>query len=80
MLSGAHPLPAGSAASSCMRSINHEGELLAIRDTLGNVDDRKGLLAIVSVLCGKIYGDKGCIGKECQRRMNTPKWGNLNRY
>jgi hypothetical protein len=52
-----------------MRSLNHEGELLAIRVTPVNVDDRKGLLAIVSALCGKKYDDKGCIGKEFAPKM-----------
>lgn len=63
------PPPASFTASSCMCSINHEGELLAIRVTPGNVDDRKGLLAIVSALCGKIFDDKGCIGKEFSQKM-----------
>jgi len=52
-----------------MCSINHEGELLAIRVTPGNVDDGNGLLAIVSALCGKIFDDKGCIGKEFSQKM-----------
>ena len=37
--------------------INHQGELLAIKVTSGNVDDRKGLLAIASGLFGKLYAD-----------------------
>ena len=37
---------------------------MAIRVTPGNVDDCKGLLVIVPVLCGKIYDYKDCIGKE----------------
>ena len=44
--------------------INQRGELLAIKVTPGNVDDRKGLLAIVSGLFGTLYADKGYIGKE----------------
>jgi transposase len=49
--------------------INHQGELLAIKVTPGNVDDRKGLLAIASNLFGKLYADKGYIGKNFARKM-----------
>jgi len=49
--------------------INHRGELLAIKVTPGNVDDRKGLMAIASNLFGKLYADKGYIGKEFARKM-----------
>ena len=49
--------------------INHRGELLAIKVTPGNVDDRKGLLAIASNLFGKLYADKGYIGKEFAQKM-----------
>ena len=47
--------------------INHQGELLVIKVTPGNVDDRKGLLAIASDVFGKLYADKvhrqGCLRK-----------------
>jgi hypothetical protein len=49
--------------------INHRGELLAIKVTPGNVDDRKGLLAIASNVFGKLYAGKGYIGKEFARKM-----------
>jgi len=49
--------------------INHQGELLAIKVTPGNVDDRKGLLAIASGLFGTVYADKGYIGKEFAQKM-----------
>jgi transposase len=49
--------------------INHRGELLAIKVTPGNVDDRKGLLAIASGLFGTLYADKGYIGKEFSQKM-----------
>lgn len=49
--------------------INHQGELLAIKVTPGNVDDRKGLLNIASSLFGKLYADKGYIGKEFAQKM-----------
>jgi transposase len=51
--------------------INHQGELLAIKVTPGNVDDRKGLLAIASGLFGKLYADKGYIGKEFAQKMKA---------
>ena len=49
--------------------INHHGELLAIKVTPGNVDDRKGLLAIASGLFGKLYADKGYIGRDFVQKM-----------
>ena len=49
--------------------INHLGELLAIKLTPGNVDDRKGLLGIASNLFGTMYADKGYIGKEFVQKM-----------
>ena len=50
-------------------TINHRGELLAVKVTPGNVDDRKGLLAIASGLFGTMYADKGYIGKEFAQKM-----------
>ena len=49
--------------------INQHGELLAIKVTPGNMDDRKGLLAITADLFGKLYADKGYIGKEFAQKM-----------
>ncbi|MDB5741914.1 MAG: transposase, family, partial [Polaromonas sp.] len=49
--------------------INHQGELLGIKVTPGNVDDRKGLLCIASGLFGKLYADKGYIGKEFAQKI-----------
>ncbi|ABM39386.1 IS982 family transposase [Polaromonas naphthalenivorans] len=49
--------------------INHQGELLAIKVTPGNIDDRKGLLTIASSLFGKLYADKGYIGKDFASKM-----------
>lgn len=49
--------------------INHQGEIVAITLTPGNSDDRKGLLPIVSELFGKMYADKGYIGKEFAQKM-----------
>jgi transposase len=43
--------------------INHLGELLDIKLTAGNVDDRKALKAMDTSLFGKLYGDKGYIAE-----------------
>ncbi len=43
--------------------INHLGELLGIRLTPGNVDDRKLVSPLVKKLWGALYGDKGYLSK-----------------
>ena len=43
--------------------INHSGELLGIRLTPGNVDDRKPVPPLVKKLWGALYGDKGYLSK-----------------
>ena len=43
--------------------INHRGELLKIKLTAGNVDDRKPVPSLCETLFGKLYGDKGYIAK-----------------
>jgi hypothetical protein len=43
--------------------INDRGELLSVRLTPGNVDDRKPVPKLVRKLFGKIFGDKGYISK-----------------
>src|SRR5215210_1132698 len=43
--------------------INHRGELLAIRLTPGNVDDRKPVPKLCQSLFGKLFGDKGYLAK-----------------
>ena len=50
-------------------AINHRDEQLAVKVTPGNVDDRKGLLAIASGLFGTMYADKGYIDKEFAHKM-----------
>jgi len=37
--------------------------------TLGNVDDRKGLKAMVKFIRGKLFGDKGYISKALQESL-----------
>jgi transposase len=43
--------------------INHRGEILAIRLTPGNVDDRKPVPKLCQSLFGKLFGDKGYLAK-----------------
>lgn len=44
--------------------VNEPGELLAVRLTPGNVDDRRPLPQFVKHLWGKLFGDKGYISSE----------------
>lgn len=41
--------------------INHLGELMSVRITAGNTDDRKPVRDMVKLLKGKLFGDKGYI-------------------
>lgn len=43
--------------------VNHIGEILSVKITEGNVDDRKPIPEMASALTGKLYGDKGYLGK-----------------
>lgn len=43
--------------------INHLGEIVALKLTKGNVDDRKPVLDMAESIWGKLYGDKGYISK-----------------
>ena len=45
-------------------AINNKGEIMAIKFTSGNVNDRLALDEITRNLKGKIFGDKGYISKE----------------
>ncbi|MBE0698878.1 MAG: IS982 family transposase [Anaerolineaceae bacterium] len=49
--------------------INDRGELLNIRVTPGNVDDRKPVLKLVRNLFGKLFGDKGYISQPLQELL-----------
>src|SRR5207248_11762776 len=42
---------------------NHCGELLSLRLTPGNTDDRRPVAAMVKELFGKLFGDKGYISQ-----------------
>jgi hypothetical protein len=43
--------------------VNHKAEIMAVKITPGNVDDRKPVKAMVAGLTGKLYADKGYISK-----------------
>lgn len=43
--------------------INHLGEIVALKLTKGNVDDRKPVAEMADSIFGKLYGDKGYISK-----------------
>jgi transposase len=49
--------------------INHRGELLSIKLTPGNVDDRKPVPSLCAALFGKLYGDKGYISQWLREKL-----------
>ncbi len=49
--------------------MNNKGELMAIKITPGNADDRAALKTMVNGLQGKLLGDKGYISKELFARL-----------
>lgn len=49
--------------------INDRGDLLAVRVTPGNVDDRKPVPALVKRLFGKLFGDKGYLSKPLRDQL-----------
>lgn len=44
--------------------VNHLGELLSFKITKGNTDDRVPVMNLCKNISGKLYGDKGYIGKK----------------
>jgi Transposase DDE domain len=44
--------------------VNDCGELLAVKITAGNVDDRNPVLELASTLSGKLFGDRGYISQK----------------
>lgn len=51
--------------------INHLGELLAIKVTPGNVDDRKPLPDLAKELFGKLFADKGYLSNPLTEQLKT---------
>ncbi len=44
--------------------VNHQGEILALKVTAGNVDDREPVRELAKELTGSLYGDKGYLSQE----------------
>lgn len=49
--------------------INHKGEIMAVKITPGNTDDRAPLEAMTAQLQGKLFADKGYISKSLFSRL-----------
>ncbi len=49
--------------------INNKGEIIAVKITKGNVDDRSPVEEITEGLVGKIFGDKGYISKNIWHKL-----------
>ena len=49
--------------------INHKGEIMAVKITPGNVDDRAPLEGMLKNLNGKVFADKGYIDKKLFKRL-----------
>lgn len=49
--------------------INHLGELLGMRLTPGNVDDRQPVPQMVKAVWGKLFGDKGYVSQTLSERL-----------
>lgn len=49
--------------------VNHLGDILSVKITEGNVDDRNPVPNMVSALSGKLYGDKGYLGKALASKL-----------
>ena len=51
------------------RIVNHKGHLMAIQITPGNTGDRAALDTLTKQLIGKLYADKGYLGKALFKRL-----------
>lgn len=49
--------------------VNDQGEIISLKLTPGNTDDRKPLPDMVAELEGKLFGDKGYISKELTKKF-----------
>lgn len=54
--------------------INDCGELLSLRVTPGNVDDRRPVPKLVKELFGKLFGDKGYISQTLFETLHERQW------
>lgn len=50
--------------------INHHGELLSIRVTPGNIDDREPLRqGLANDIFGKLFGDRGYVSQDLKDKL-----------
>jgi len=49
--------------------VNHQGELLSFKITKGNVNDRDPVNELCENITGKLFGDKGYLGKELFEKL-----------
>ncbi len=49
--------------------INHLGEIISLKITLGNTNDRMTIPELCKNLYGKLYADKGYIGKKFSKKL-----------
>ncbi len=49
--------------------INDKGQVMAVKITPGNTDDRKPFETMIAELKGKVFGDKGCLSKPLFQRL-----------
>ena len=49
--------------------INHVGEIISLKITPGNTNDRTPIPELCKNLCGKLYADKGYIGKKLSEKL-----------
>ena len=56
----------GKIGGLCLEGLilNHQGDIMAVKITPGNTDDRKALKNMIKSLKGKCYADKGYLGKK----------------
>ena len=71
MLPVAEPLWDGSLAFKLHLVINDRGELLNVKVTRGNTDDRKLVVELLQNLFGKVFADKGYISKPLMKELRT---------
>jgi transposase len=51
--------------------VNDRGQLLSLRVTPGNTHDTKPVLSLTEGLFGKLFGDKGYLGRPLQEQLRT---------
>jgi len=49
--------------------VNHIGEIISLKITLANTNDRTSISELCKNLSGKLYVDKGYIGKKLSEKL-----------